>query len=214
MCCAHALAFFVTLACSRLLCTTCSNYLPSLSLHSHVWYFCTAICPLCNMPASSPLLMQVGAFAMIGVLSWTCELLPPQRRCSLHPSCGCILPLGPLPRPGSWHIDNPTTNLAGMANSIGCLGLQLVSSASCQVFYLERPCNVLCTSGHSPPRLFALRVWCALYTKHLDVCCCTCLPPSHTHALCQTCPPRQPYFPPGLALGPPGQAHGRPHIGC
>ena len=177
MCCAHTLAFLVTPACSRRLFVACLSYHPSLSLSSHIRYFCTTVCPLCNVPASSLLLMLAGALAMIGVLSWTCGLLPPRRCCFLHRSHGCIFLLGRLPRPGSRHFGIPMMNLAGMANSIGCLGLRLVSGVSCLASCLERPCNVLCTSGHSLPRFFILGVWHARCNKHLVVHCRTCLPP-------------------------------------
>ena len=71
--------------------------------------------------------MLAGALAVIGVLSWTCGLLPPRRRCLVHLSRGYATLLKPLPRPGSQRFGSPMMNLAGMANSIGCLGWRLVS---------------------------------------------------------------------------------------
>ena len=71
--------------------------------------------------------MLAGALAVIGVLSWTCGPLPPWRLCLLHLSRGYATLREPLPRPGSQRFGSPMTNLAGMANSIGCLGRRLVS---------------------------------------------------------------------------------------
>lgn len=174
------LASLVNLDCFRLLYIACSSYLPSLSLSSCIKYFYTAVCPLCNMPASLLLLMQVRAPAVIGVVSWTLGLPLPLRRCSLHPSCGRALLLGPLPRLGSQHSGNPMMTLAGMAISFGCLGLQLVSGISCWVSCLNLPCSMLCISGHSPPRFFAPRALCALCAGHQAVCCNTCSPLAQT----------------------------------
>ena len=134
MCCAHTLSFLVTLACSRHPFTACFNYHLSLNLSPHVRCLCTAICPLCNVPASSLLLMLAGALAVIGVLSWTCGPLPPWRLCLLHLSRGYATLHKPLPPPGSQRFGSPMMNLAGMANSIGCLGRRLVSG-----FYVRRP---------------------------------------------------------------------------
>ena len=177
MCCAPILAFLVTPACSRRLSIACFSYRPSLSLSYHVRYFCTAVCPLCNVPASSSLLMLAGALAVIGVLSWTCGPLPPWRLCLLHLSRGYATLHKPLLPPGSQRFGSPMMNLAGMANSIGCLGRRLVSGVLCQAFCLVRPYNVLCTSGHSLPRFFVPGVRRAHCAKHLVVHCRTCLPP-------------------------------------
>ena len=177
MCCTHTLAFPVTPACSRCLFIACFSYRPSLSLSYHVRYFCTAVCPLCNVPASSLLLMLAGALAVIGVLSWTCGPLPPRRRCLLHLSHGYATLHEPLPRPGSQRFGSPMMNLAGMANFIGCLGRRLVSGILCPASCLVRPYNVLCTSGHSLPRFFVPGVRRAHCAKHLVVHCRTCLPP-------------------------------------
>ena len=174
---AHTLAFFVTPVCSRLLSIACFSYRPSLSLFYHVRYFCTTVCPLCNVPASSLLLMLAGALAVIGVLSWMCGPLPPWRHCLLHLSRRYTTLHGPLPLPGSQRFGSPMMNLAGMANFIGCLGRQLVSGVLCRASCLVRPYNVLCTSGHSLPRFFVPGVRRAHCAKHLVVHCRTCLPP-------------------------------------